>query len=111
MCSLYSSVCYVVKGVEYRGGSLICICRSCSHRTAKFEEISPKETREIAEKQEKHGEKNPSLIYLLNLLLPWQRSQKINNNTKVIARMLLILLENFMNISHREKKTRLPKAL
>ena len=29
---------------------------------------------------------------------------KVNNNTNVIARMLLILLENFMNISHRGEK-------
>ena len=36
----------------------------------------------------------------LNSLLPWQRSLEANNNTNMIARMLLILLENFMNISH-----------
>ena len=30
--------------------------------------------------------------------------QNANNNTNVIARMLLILLENFVNISHRGKK-------
>ena len=29
--------------------------------------------------------------------------QKVNNNTNVIARMLLLWLENFVNISYREK--------
>ena len=37
--------------------------------------------------------------YLLNLFF-FNDLQKINSNTKVIARMLLILLGNIINISH-----------
>ena len=41
----------------------------------------------------------------LNSLCRANDVQKVNNNTKVIAKMLLILLENFVNIkSQRGKK-------
>ena len=69
----------------------------------KFKKISSKENREIARKRGK-------IKNCLNLLTRYCHGndlQKVNNNTNMIARMLLILLENVVNISHSEKKNTL----
>ena len=66
--------------------------KSNSYKSAKFEDISTKKTQEIAEK---------IFILCLTRCCHGNDFKKINNNTKVIARMLLSLMENFMNISHR----------
>ena len=64
---------------------------------ANFKTFSPRETGKIAGKTQKkspifwtHGCHGNNL-------------QQVNNNTNVIAKMLSILLENFVNISHGEK--------
>ena len=66
---------------------------------SKFEEILLKETLEIAEKRRKI-QKNP---IFLTRCSHGHDLQKVNDNTSVIARMLLIVLENFMNIGYRGK--------
>ena len=67
---------------------------------ANFKTLSPKETREIVEKIGKI-QKKPYIF--LTRYCHGNDLKKVNNNTNMIARMLLILLENFVNISHRGK--------
>ena len=53
-------------------------------------------------KLRKKKEKFQKNHYIFNLLvLNGNNLQKANYNTNVIARVLLILLENFVNISHK----------
>ena len=59
----------------------------------------------------KNRKNTKTALYLLTRYCHGDHLQKVNNNTNMIARMLLILQENFMNISHMEKKTGLPWAL
>ena len=58
---------------------------------------SPNETREIAEKRENTNK----ALYFLTRYGHGNDLQKVTNNTNMIARMSLILLENFVNINHR----------
>ena len=55
--------------------------------------------RKLEKLREKEGKYKKSLIYFLTRYCHGNDLQKVNNN----ARMLLILLENFVNISHRRK--------
>ena len=70
-------------------------------RLQMFEEISPKETWEIAAEKKKNTSKRPRCCHVKLSTI----KVKVNNNTNVIARMSPILLENFMNKSHRRNKT------
>ena len=58
---------------------------------------SPNETQEIAEKRENTNK----ALYFLTRYCHGNDLQKVTNNTNMIARMSLILLENFVNINHR----------
>lgn len=69
--------------------------KAIATRIKRLKEFQPKKKIE----KKKKFQKNP---YIFNLLvLNGNNLQKANYNTNVIATVLLILLENFVNISHK----------